>query len=114
MKNYRFNCPYCITENELCELKIKCYPYPINNEFYLRKNLKCLMYNVDDCKLNKELKIKRLVHLFNLIATKYGRLIINKNNRFSNVVKERLNEFYYKDGIRDFYKIYRDIFGKRI
>lgn len=81
------------------------------NEFFDYKNLhKPIQKN--SLAYNKLISIA--VEIFNLIINPYGKELMQNYPKFKNVVGDKLMEFYYYYKEKQFYKVYRDIFGYRM
>ena len=76
------------------------------------QNIKNMMNNVKLAKTCKE-KTFFALNLFNYIS-KENILIKLNSFKFTCTVKNRLIRLYYLDNVKEAYKIYRDIFKKRI
>ena len=81
------------------------------NEFFEYKNLhKPIQKN--SLAYNKLISIA--VEIFNITSNPYGKELLQKYPKFKNAVGDKLMEFYYYYKEKQFYKIYRDIFGYRM
>ncbi len=111
---YYINCSTCNQQYLLDHL----FPYGyciFSNDTVIDmiRNLQFLMknYNYND---SYEVQKKKLFYLFTKLQTKIGKKLIILYPEFAKVVKEKIMYFYYNHNIKEFYKIYRDIFNKRL
>ncbi len=112
------NCPNCRHSYIITSLMKdnKFYPYKCDSEKNIKKNLTFLLLDFTVNKNNLTLKEKKekVINIILLFKKKYGEQLLKSNTKLKTVVEEKLKEFYYKDDIKPLYKIYRDIFKKRI
>lgn len=57
---------------------------------------------------------EEVIYVYNLINNKYGREFIKTYPPFKKIIFNRIYEYYYLNNCKEFYKIYRDLFGRRI
>ena len=87
----------------------------IDTDFDLRYNLQTLLNiskDIFDTNHTKG-KLEIAIIIFELLKTDKGKKLIKLYQHFRKVVEYKLHEFY-KQGYKQFYKTYRDIFGVRI
>ena len=112
------NCPNCRHSYKITSLMEdnKFYPYKCDSEINIKKNLSFLLLDFTQNKNNltfEEKKIK-VINIISLFKKKYGEQLLNLDIKLKTVVEQKIKEFYYQDNIKPLYKIYRDIFKKRI
>ena len=112
------NCPNCRHSYKITSLMRdnEFYPYKCNSEVNIKKNLKFLLIYYEKNKNNstREEKQNQIIKLVSIFKKKQGKLLLNSNIELKLVVEQKLKEFYYQDNIKSIYKMYRDIFKKRI
>ncbi len=90
--------------------------FPNNSFENVRKNVIHKLNQVYKIIMDRDLKIKKIIEIFKLLDKRnnpYGYKLLN-NPKICKVIKKKLIEFYYKNNVTQFYKIYRDLFGERI
>ena len=112
------NCPNCRQSYTITSLMKdnNFYPYKCDSEENIKKNIAFLLLDFTKNKnnLTVEEKKEKVMNIILLFKQKYGEQLLKSNLKLKTVVEQKLKEFYYKDDIKPIYKIYRDIFKKRI
>ena len=89
----------------------------------LKKNIKSkkefkkiLLLTIDkvEKKKYKEERKGGVIYVFNLINCNYGKEFIKSYTPFKKIIFNKIYEYYYLNNVKEFYKIYRDLFGRRI
>ena len=118
LQKNKINCPNCRHSYKITSLMIdnEFYPFKCDSENNIKKNLKFLLVDFTNNKNNLTLEEKknRVINIISLFKKKYGEQLLNSDSNLKMVVEQKLKEFYYQENIKPLYKIYRDIFKKRI
>ena len=89
--------------------------YKLNSDFDLRYNLRTLLDISRDIFDSNHIegKLEIAMIIFELLKTDKGKKLIKLYHNFRKIIEYKLCEFY-KQGYKQFYKTYRDIFGVRL
>ena len=112
--NYYITCPTCDTEHQLTKLfPSGCYLHPNNTYEHIRTNLYYLLnqYDINDTRQINKCKLK---YIFTLFTTTVGKQYLRQYPKLKKIIQNKCIEFYYKSNLKEFYSLYRTIFGKRI
>ena len=100
-------------KKETKETEEKIFNNSVKNVY---KNMITKICHINDniCIYSRNDKIKDIIELFKLFNNQYGKKLLNTRTNLKQTVISKIFEFYYEENVKEFYKIYRDLFGKRI